>query len=102
MSAAQEVDLLWFARQGGEGLVDRYGRVVAGGMCLNQGHTATFLRFVAWGMIEGRDGRLLLTERGRVPAARLDERRVEGRRTLEAFVESLDDEECEGVHEKLA
>jgi hypothetical protein len=65
----QATNLIWLADRGGEGMVDRYGRVVASGETRPQGSWIAWLRLVALGLVDGDDRRLKLTARGRMQAA---------------------------------
>lgn len=65
LTQAQQKRLTWLTDQGGEGVVDRYGRVVAGGEECHPGAYPVWLRLIAHGLIEGKRGRLFVTEYGR-------------------------------------
>lgn len=65
LTDAQEKRLKWLQGQGGEGVVDKFGRVLAGGETAPQGASPAWLKLIAFGLIEGRRGRLFVTEYGR-------------------------------------
>lgn len=46
---------------GGSGVIDRYGRIVVGGLLLSY-KADTFLRLASFNLIRGRNGRLFLTD----------------------------------------
>lgn len=64
--------LAWFAERGSDGLIDRYGRVVAQGEKFKGSESAgVWLRLVASGHVMGMDGRLTLTTLGHQEARKL-------------------------------
>lgn len=65
LTEAQERNLKWLHEQGGEGYVDKYGRVVARGENAPQGSYPAWLKLIAYGLITGLRGRLFVTEYGR-------------------------------------
>lgn len=65
LTDAQIEKLRWLQDRGGSGVLDRYGRLVAGG---DVGHPAwqqSWLNLVAKGLLAGGDDRLTITEKGR-------------------------------------
>jgi hypothetical protein len=64
--------LVWIDRRGGSGVLDKYSRVLSGGEVSNAA-PATWLRLATFGFIEGYEGRLLLTEKGRETAMDAEE-----------------------------
>lgn len=62
--------LRWLHRSGGSGVIDRYGRVVAGGEPV-MGDGRTWLFLLALGLVSGADGRVALTDLGRRKALSL-------------------------------
>lgn len=65
LTEAQERNLRWLISQGGDGIVDKYGRVSAEGETAPQGSFPAWLKMIAYGLIEGKRGRLFVTEYGR-------------------------------------
>ena len=64
LTDAQLRNLNWLADNGGSGVVDRYGRVVAGGDCAPQGAYVAWLKMIAAGLVSGGDDRLTITDKG--------------------------------------
>ena len=60
LTKAQERAIEWLKERGGTGILDRYGRLVAGGEVATQFHPTTWLRLVAVGAMWGEGGRLNL------------------------------------------
>ena len=58
MTPAMKKAERWLEENGGSGILDRYGRMVAGGETASQFDSSTWLRLVAAGRIVGCDGRL--------------------------------------------
>ena len=58
LTKAQIRAVKWLNERGGSGVLDRYGRLVAGGEVASSVHPTTWLRLVAAGIIQGREGRL--------------------------------------------
>ena len=58
LTKAQERAIKWLEERGGSGVLDRYGRLVAGGEVASQFHPTTWLRLVAGGALRGGSGRL--------------------------------------------
>jgi len=65
LSDAQYEKLSWLHKQGGSGCIDKHGRVVAGGEHMPQGCWKAWLNLVAFGMVDGSDGRITVTDYGR-------------------------------------
>lgn len=64
--------LVWLRDHGGDGLIDRYGRVIAQGEKYGSGETSqVWLRLVASGHIVGHSNRLWLSLSGTLEANRL-------------------------------
>ena len=55
----------WLKQRGQQGVIDRYGRVVAGGEVATQFDSSTWLRLVSRGHLIGEGGRVWLTIRGK-------------------------------------
>ena len=68
LTGAQQRALKWLCERNGAGVLDRYGRLVAGGEVATQFHPTTWLRLVAAGMVNGHEGRLSVTLIGTVLA----------------------------------
>lgn len=64
MTDAQKSALQWLKSRGGNGYLDRYGRVVAGGDFRPQGTWTAWMNLMAWGMIAGSEGRVFITDAG--------------------------------------
>lgn len=64
MTDAQRELYEWLRKQGGSGVIDRYGRVVAGGEVKPQGHFCSWLNLIANGQVAGKDGRLFIVQTG--------------------------------------
>ncbi len=60
LTKSQERAIEWLKERGGSGILDRYGRLVAGGEVASQFHPTTWLRLVAVGAVRGEGGRLNL------------------------------------------
>ena len=58
MTKAMERALKWLGEHGGSGVLDRYGRVLAGGEVSSQFHPTTWLRLVSVGRLAGYGGRI--------------------------------------------
>lgn len=63
LTPAQYRTLRWLHRHGGSGVLDRYGRVVAGGEPMGTSG-GTWVCLMAWGMVAGGSGRVELTPFG--------------------------------------
>lgn len=61
----QEKWLKWFDLLGGDGVVDQYGRLVAGGEVAAQGAAVCWLKLIAGGLITGTRDRLYITAQGK-------------------------------------
>ena len=68
LTKAQQRALKWLCDHNGSGILDRYGRLVAGGEVATQFHPATWLRLVAIEMVDGHGGRLNITRNGAMRA----------------------------------
>ncbi len=66
LTETQQRALKWLNEHNGSGILDRYGRLVAGGEVATQFHPTTWLRLVATGLVNGHEGRLSLTVEGSV------------------------------------
>jgi hypothetical protein len=64
LSKAQFTWLKWLHDNGGSGYLDSH-KVIAGGEPSTFGSAISFLRLVVAGAIEGKDGRLVITDYGR-------------------------------------
>jgi len=60
MTRAQHRALRWLNDRGGSGVLDRYGRVVAGGEAAGHISPTTWLRLTAQGDVYGVRGRLTI------------------------------------------
>ena len=58
MTDAMKRALEWLNKRGGSGVLDRHGWLVAAGEAATQFAPETWLRLVADGLVQGRDGRL--------------------------------------------
>jgi hypothetical protein len=72
LTPAQQMALNWLAERGGEGVIDRYGRIIAKGDVYRGEHGATWLRLVALRFLigTGHAGRLALSDDGKGLAQR--------------------------------
>ena len=57
--------LRWLAERGGSGYVDQYGRVNAQGERAPQGAWQAWLNLAAYGLLQGCERRLTITEYGK-------------------------------------
>ena len=62
---AQVKELRWLSVHNGSGVVDRYGRLLAGGELRASCYNGSWLRLVTHGYLGGTDGRLVVTDKGR-------------------------------------
>ena len=65
LTTAQQRAVKWLSERNGSGVLDRYGRLVAGGDVATQIHPTTWLRLVVAEMVVGHARRLYLTKRAR-------------------------------------
>ena len=56
--------LKWLYDNGESGWLDQYGRVIANGANSHQGSQVSWLNLVTKGLLEGREGRLHITQAG--------------------------------------
>ena len=61
LSEAQRRALVWLHDRGSEGVIDRYGRVVAAGEVAKHIDASTWLRLVSLGALRGTRKRLMMT-----------------------------------------
>ncbi len=62
LTKAQERAIKWLSERGGSGVLDRYGRLIAGGEVASQFHPTTWVRLVAKGAVRGGGGRLSVVD----------------------------------------
>ena len=61
LTEAQRRALVWLHKRGSEGVIDRYGRLVAGGDVAKHIDASTWLRLVSLGLVRGVCKRLMMT-----------------------------------------
>ncbi len=73
LTEAQRRAVKWLHERGDEGVLDRYGRVVAAGEACKHHDATTWLRLMSAGLFFGDMGRVGLTARGISAALRAEE-----------------------------
>ena len=64
LTKAQHKNLTWLHNRGGSAFIDGHGRLCAGGENASQGSYPSWLKLIAYGLLAGEDGRIIVTMYG--------------------------------------